>query len=60
MVVIAAGAEEGCLRAHPRRELEAEDARVERKRAVEVGDLEVDVPDVYAGIDRVGHFSIIA
>jgi hypothetical protein len=55
VVVVAAGAEEGGGRAHPLRQLEAQHALVERQRAVEVGDLQVDVADVDAGIDGVCH-----
>ncbi len=50
-MVVATGREEGApLRAHLH--LEAEQAFVERERALEIGDLEMDVPDVDAGIDR--------
>ena len=48
VVVVAAGRDEGGLVAEPAGELEAEHAVVERQRAVEVGDLEVDVADVRA------------
>ena len=34
-------------------QLEAEHAEVEREGAVEVGHVEVDVPDMYSGVDRV-------
>ena len=54
MVVVAAGGDEGRLVAQPLLELEAEHPAVEVERAVEVGDLEVDVADVDAGIDRSG------
>ena len=58
MVVIAAGGQERGLVAQPLHELEAEHAPVEAECAVEVGDLEMDVPDVDAGID--GHVSLCA
>ncbi len=51
MVVVAAGREKGGLVADPLREVEAEDVAVEGKRAVDVRDLQVDVPDVDARID---------
>ena len=35
--------------------LEAEDVRVEDKRTIYVGHLQVDVPDVDAGVDRSAH-----
>ena len=50
-MVVAAGAQERRRVAHPLRDLEAEDAVVERKRAVEVGHLEVDVADADARVD---------
>ena len=50
-MVVATGREEGApVRAHLH--LEAEQALVERECALEIGDLEVHVPDVDAGIDR--------
>ncbi len=55
VVVIAAGAEERGRRADAGGHLEPEHALVERERAVEVGDFQVDVPDVDAWIDGVGH-----
>ena len=51
VVVIAAGRDEGRLRAHALHQLEAEHAAIEGERAVEVGDLEVDVADPGAGMD---------
>ncbi len=51
MVVIAAGRNEGRARAHPLHQLEAEHAAVKRKRAVEIGDLEMNMPDPRAGND---------
>jgi hypothetical protein len=50
-MVIAAGAEKRGGRSQPRRQLEAEHAVVERERAIEIGDFQVDVADVDAGID---------
>ena len=52
MVVVAAGRDEGRLVAEALLQLEAEHAAVEVERAVDVGDLEVDVADVDAGVDR--------
>ena len=51
MVVVVAGGDEGGLVAHPLLQLEAEDADVEAERALDVGDLQVDVADVDARID---------
>ena len=47
-MVVAAGREEGRLRPVARLLLEAEDAAVERERALEVGDLQVHVADVHS------------
>jgi hypothetical protein len=52
VVVIATGGDERCFLAHTRLKLEPEDATVKIERAVEVGDLEVDVADDDAGINR--------
>ncbi len=52
MVVVAAGRDECGLIAGPLLELEAEDPAVEGEGTFEVGDLQVDVADVDAGIDR--------
>src|SRR5688572_2387791 len=54
VVVVAACGDEGGLISHARLLLEAEYADVEREGAVDVGDLQVDVADVRAWIDR-GH-----
>jgi nitrate/nitrite-specific signal transduction histidine kinase len=51
MVVIAAGRYERGARAHPLHHLKAEHATVECKRAIEVGDLEMNVTDAGAGMD---------
>ena len=51
MVVITASGKKRGLGAVALGELEAEDVVVEVERAVEVGDLEVDVADVYAGMN---------
>ena len=59
MVVVAAGRDERGLVAHALLQLEAEHAAVEAERALEVGDLQVDVADVDARIDR-GHAPTIA
>ena len=52
MVVVAAGREEGGLRAITGGQLEAEHAAIEGKRALDVGHLEVDMADAGIGIDR--------
>src|SRR3954447_8844778 len=54
VVVVAAGRDEHGLLAVALRQPEAEHAAVEGQRAVEVGDLEVDVADPGPGIDRAG------
>ena len=54
MVVVAAGREEGGLRAVARRQLEAEHAAIEGERALDIGHLEVDVADAGTRIDRAG------
>jgi hypothetical protein len=55
VVVVAAGRDEGYLLAEALLQLESEHAAVEGEGAIEVGDLEVDVADVDAGIDRLSH-----
>ena len=45
-MVLAARAEEGCLRTEPLLQVEADHVTVEGDRPLEVGDLQVDVPDV--------------
>jgi hypothetical protein len=52
VVVVAARRDEGSFVADPLLQLEAEDPGVEVERPVEVGDFEMDVADVDAGIDR--------
>ena len=52
VVVVAARRDEGRLVAEALLELEAEHAALERERPVDVRDLEVDVPDVDARVDR--------
>jgi hypothetical protein len=52
VVVVPARRDEGGLPAEPVLELETEHVAPERERPVEVGDLQVDVADVDAGIDR--------
>ena len=60
MVVVPAGRDEGRVLAVPVLELEAEHAAVEVECPVEVGDLEVHMPDVHAWIDRAGlHMAIV-
>jgi hypothetical protein len=51
VVMVAARADEGRLRAHPLHQLEAERAAVKIERALKVGDLQVDVADVHAGVN---------
>src|SRR5712691_12972986 len=51
VVMIAAGRNERRTRAHALLQLEAEHAAVEAERAVEIGDLQVHVPDPGAGND---------
>ena len=60
MVVVAPGGEKRRLVAEPLLELEAEHVAVEVDRPVEVRDLQVDVPDVDAGIDRLCHSESVA
>jgi hypothetical protein len=55
MVVVAAGRDEGRLAAEALLELEAEHVAPEAERAVEIGDLQVDVADPHARIDRCRH-----
>src|SRR4051812_20898163 len=50
VMVIAPGGHEGRLRPEALLQLEAEDVAVEAERALDVGDLEMDVPDVHPGI----------
>ena len=50
-MVVVAGCEEGRLVTHALLHLEAEDVAVERDSAVEVGDLQVNMPDVHSGIE---------
>ncbi len=54
-MVIPAGAQERRRIAQPLGQLEPEDAVVESERALEVGDLQVHVADVYARIDGFLH-----
>ena len=54
-MVIPAGAEERRRIAHALRDLESEHACVERERALDVGDLQVNMSDVNAGIDGLVH-----
>ena len=50
-MVIAAGRNERRAVAHPLHHLEAEHAAIEAERAIEIGDLEMDMPDPGAGYD---------
>ena len=52
MVVVAAGADERGLLAVALLQLEPEHAAPEAERAVEIGHLQMDVPDVDARVDR--------
>jgi hypothetical protein len=54
MVVIAAGGEEHRLVAIALRHLEAEHVAIEGERPVEIGDLQVDMADARARMDRIG------
>ena len=60
VVVIAAGRNERRARTQPLRHLKAEHAAVKRQRAIEIGDLEMNMPDPGAGDDGgiVGHFKL--
>src|SRR5436305_7554162 len=52
MMVIAAGRNERRAVAHPLHHLEAEHAAVEPQRPIEIGDLEMHMPDPRTGDDR--------
>ena len=54
MVVGATSRNEGGVLAPPLHHLEPEDVAVKGQRALDVGDLEVNVPDVDARVDRHG------
>lgn len=58
VVVIAARGDKGSVGSEALHELESEDATVEAEGALEIGDLEVHVPDANVGID-VGHVWIV-
>ena len=51
MMVVAAGRDEGRLRAETLHQLEAQDTAVEVERPLQVGDLQVDMADAHPGID---------
>ena len=51
VVMIAAGRNERRARAHALHQLKAEHAAIEAERAIEIGDLEMDMPDPRAGDD---------
>ncbi len=51
VVVVAASRDEHGLVAHSRLLLEAEDVPPESERTVEIGHLQMDVPDVYARVE---------
>jgi hypothetical protein len=52
VVVIAAGRNEGGLRSVALHQLETEHVAIKAERAIEIGDLEVDMADARAGGDR--------
>ena len=54
-MVVAAGAEEGRIVAEALCHLEPQHVAVEGERSIDVRDLEVNVPDVDARIDRLAH-----
>ena len=58
VVMVAAGRDEGGARAVALDQLEAEHAAIEGERAVDVGDLEMDMADPGSGIDRRAEFSL--
>jgi hypothetical protein len=60
MVVVAAGGDKRRLAAIALGELEAEHAAIKPQRALQIGDLEVHMPDTDAGIDRPGLWSAAA
>ena len=55
VMVIATSTQEGRGVAHALRDGETQHAVIERERTLEIGDLEVDVPDIYSWIDGVVH-----
>src|SRR5882724_3937091 len=61
MVVIAAGRNERGTGAHPLHQFEAKYVAIEAERAIEIGDLQMDVPDPCACDDGriVGHVSLL-
>jgi hypothetical protein len=52
VMVVASGADECGARPIPRRQFEPEDVAIKRQGAIQIGNLEVNVPDINAGIDR--------
>jgi hypothetical protein len=52
VVVVAASRNEGCLDTVPLGQLEADDSAVYPKQKIQVGGLDVDVPDADLGIER--------
>ena len=60
VVVIASGAQKRGGITHPLRHLEAEHTRIEGDGTIEIGHLQVHVPDFGAGIDWLGHGSMMA
>src|SRR5215218_9416050 len=59
VMVIPARREERGLVAHPRHLLESEHVAVEIDRAVEVGDLQMHMTDIYAWINGFAHVAIV-
>jgi hypothetical protein len=51
-MMIAAGGNEGRLSTEPLRQLEAEHVAIECKRAINIGDLQMHMPDAGARRDR--------
>ena len=54
MVVVAARGDEGRAVPHPLHDLEAEQPAIEGEGPLDVGDLEMDVPDLRLGRRHVG------
>jgi len=59
VVMVSTGAEEGGGIAHPLRDLESQYTVVERQRTIQIGDLEVNVSNVDAGVDWRAHLAVL-
>src|SRR5258708_7974518 len=61
MVMIATGRNECCAEAHPLHQFEAKYVAIEAERAIEIGDLQMDMPDPCACDDGriVGHDGLL-